>query len=99
MNTIYFEAKGEYLLEKIGMPKAEFARRMGIHRQNVKALFKSKDIRVIQKAAEVIGVPWEMLVGYVSAENVAVVRKNYRINGKKLETKNWILTAYHKEII
>ena len=30
---------------------------------------------------------------------VAVVRKNYRINGKKLEAKNWILTAYHKEII
>lgn len=30
---------------------------------------------------------------------VAVVRKNYRLNGKKLETKNWMLTAYHKEII
>lgn len=38
---------------------------MGIQRQNVKALFKSKDIRVIRKAAEVMGVPWEMLVGYV----------------------------------
>ena len=49
MNTIYFEERGERLLEKIGMPKAEFARRMGIRRQNVKALFKSKDIRVIQK--------------------------------------------------
>lgn len=64
MNRIYFEEKGEALLERIGMPKAEFARRMGIQRQNVRALFKSKDLRVIQKAAEVMGVPWIFLVGY-----------------------------------
>ena len=64
MNAIYFEEKGEQLLERIGMPKAEFARRMGIQRQNVKALFRSKDLRVIHKAADVMGVPWIFLVGY-----------------------------------
>jgi hypothetical protein len=41
MNQIYFEAKGEALLGRIGMSKSEFARRMGIRKQNVKALFKS----------------------------------------------------------
>ncbi|MCQ2143312.1 MAG: helix-turn-helix transcriptional regulator [Bacteroidales bacterium] len=70
MNEIYFEAKGEALLEKIGMSKAEFARRMGIQRQNVKALFKSKDLRVIQKAADVIGVPWIFLVGYTEKPDI-----------------------------
>ena len=65
IGEINFEVKGEALLEKIGMSKAEFARRMGIQRQNVKALFKSKDLRVIQKAAVVMGVPWGMLVGSV----------------------------------
>ena len=65
MNEIYFEAKGEQLLEKIGLTKAEFARRMGIQRQNVKVLFKSKDLRIIHKAAEVMDVPWELLIGYV----------------------------------
>lgn len=65
MKDIYFEVKGEALLEKIGMSKAEFARRMGIQRQNVKALFRSKDLRVIHRAAEVLEVPWEMLVGFV----------------------------------
>ena len=70
MNTIYFEAKGEALLERIGMPKAEFARRMGIQRQNVRALFKSKDLRVIQKAAEVMGVPWIFLVGYTAEPDI-----------------------------
>ena len=70
MNTIYFEAKGEALLERIGMPKAEFARRMGIQRQNVKALFKSKDLRVIQRAADVMGVSWIFLVGYAEEPDV-----------------------------
>ena len=70
MNTIYFEEKGEHLLERIGMTKAEFARRMGIRRQNVKTLFKSKDLRVIQKAADVLGVPWIFLVGYAEEPDV-----------------------------
>ena len=70
MNTIYFESKGEALLERIGMSKAEFARKMGIQRQNVKALFKSKDLGVIQKAADVMGVPWIFLVGYAEEPDV-----------------------------
>ncbi|MBR6886193.1 MAG: helix-turn-helix transcriptional regulator [Bacteroidales bacterium] len=65
MNQIYFEAKGEALLERIGMTKAEFARRMGIRKQNVKALFKSKNLETIYKAAGVMGVPFEMLIGYI----------------------------------
>ena len=58
MNQIYFEAKGEALLERIGMNKSEFARRMGIRKQNVKALFKTKNLETIYKASEVIGVPF-----------------------------------------
>ena len=65
MNQIYFEAKGEALLERIGMTKSEFARRMGIRKQNVKTLFKSKNLETIYKAASVMGVPFEMLVGYI----------------------------------
>ena len=47
------------------MTKAEFARRMGIRKQNVKALFKSKNRETIYKAAGVMGVSFEMLVGYI----------------------------------
>ncbi len=65
MNQIYFEARGEELLGRIGMTKSEFARRMGIRKQNVKALFKSKNLDTIYKAAGVLGVPFEMLIGYV----------------------------------
>ena len=65
MNQIYFEAKGEALLERIGMSKSEFARRMGIRKQNVKALFKTKNLETIYKASEVLGVPFMMLVGYI----------------------------------
>ena len=65
MNQIYFEAKGEALLERIGMSKSEFARRMGIRKQNVKALFKTKNLETIYKASKVIGVPFTLLVGYI----------------------------------
>ena len=53
------------MLERIGMTKSEFARQMGIRKQNVKALFRTKNLETIYKAATVIGVPFEMLVGYV----------------------------------
>ena len=65
MSQIFLEAKGEALLERIGMTKSEFARQMGIRKQNVKALFRTKNLETIYKAAEVMGVPFEMLVGYV----------------------------------
>jgi transcriptional regulator with XRE-family HTH domain len=70
MPQIYFEAKGEEILEKTGMKKAEFARRMGIRKQNVKALFKSNNINTIYKAASVMGVPFEILIGYVEEPDI-----------------------------
>ena len=73
MNQIYFEAKGEALLEKIGMTKAEFARKMGIRKQNVKALFKSKNLETIYKAADVMAVPFELLVGYIEEPDVSEI--------------------------
>ena len=65
MAQIYFEGKGEDLLEMIGMSKSEFARKKGIRKQNVKTLFKSKNLETIYKAAGVMGVPFGMLVGYM----------------------------------
>ncbi len=73
MNQIFFEAKGEALLERIGMPKVEFARRMGIRKQNVKALFKSKNLVTIYKAAAVMGVPFEMLIGYIEEPDLSEI--------------------------
>ena len=66
MPNIYFEEKGEELLKRIGMSKSEFARRMGIRKQNVKVLFKSKNLETIHRAAKVMGVPFELLVSYPS---------------------------------
>ena len=63
---IYFEEKGEALLKTIGMTKTEFAKKMGIKKQNVKILFKSKNLQTIRRAAEVMGVPFELLIGYTT---------------------------------
>ena len=67
MSQIYFEEKGEALLDIIGMSKSEFSRQMGIKKQNVKALFKTKNLETIHKAAIVMGVPFELLIGYTEA--------------------------------
>ena len=77
MNQIYFEAKGEELLKKIGMSKIEFARQMGIRKQNVKALFKSKNLETIHKAADVMGVPFEFLIGYVEEPDLDAFPMEY----------------------
>lgn len=73
MNQIYFEAKGEALLNRIGMSKSEFARQMGIRKQNVKSLFKTKNLETIYKAATVMGVPFEMLVGFIEEPDLSEI--------------------------
>ena len=65
MKGIYFEEKGAELLDKVGMTKAEFARRMGIQRQNVNVLFKTNNLEIIARASDVLDVPLALLVGYV----------------------------------
>ena len=65
MKGIYLEEKGVELLKQRGMTKAEFARRMGIQRQNVNALFKTNNLEIIARVAKVLEVPLALLVGYV----------------------------------
>lgn len=65
MKGIYFQEKGMGLLKLRGMTKSEFARRMGIQRQNVNVLFQTNNLETIARAAEVLDVPFALLVGYV----------------------------------
>ena len=73
MNQFYFEAKGEALLKRLGMSKSEFARQMGIKKQNVKSLFKSKNLETIYRASKVLGVPFTLLAGYVEEPNLSEI--------------------------
>ena len=70
MKGIYFEEKGLALLKQRGITKSEFARRMGIQRQNVNVLFKTNNLEIIARAAEVLDVPLALLVGYVDEPEV-----------------------------
>lgn len=73
MKGIYFEEKGLALLELRGITKAEFARRMGIQRQNVNVLFNTNNLEIIARAAEVLDVPLALLTGYVGEPDVCDV--------------------------
>lgn len=61
---LYFEEKGEELLKEIGLTKSEFARRMGICKQNVNSVFTTKNVLVLRKASQVLGVSFELLISY-----------------------------------
>lgn len=66
MNQTVFEARGEELIALAGMTKAEFARRMGIQRQNVKSLFHSPKLETVYRVSIVLKLPVEYLIGYVN---------------------------------
>ena len=70
MKGIYFQEKGIELLDRRGITKAEFARRMGIQRQNVNVLFQTNNLEIIARAADVLEVPLALLVGYVSEPDI-----------------------------
>lgn len=74
MKGVYFEEKGVELIEKLGISKSEFARMMGIQRQNVNALFKTNNLEIIAKASEVLAVPLSVLVGYVDQPDLDAMR-------------------------
>lgn len=62
MGKTYFEVHGEELLRERLIKKTDFAERMGIKKQNVKALFATKNINMLRQAAEVLDVPFERLI-------------------------------------
>lgn len=66
MNQTIFEARGEELIALAGMTKAEFARKMGIQRQNVKSLFHSPKLETVYKVSKVLELPIGYLIGYVN---------------------------------
>ena len=70
MKGIYFEENGAELIQRVGMTKAEFARRMGIQRQNVNVVFKTNNIEIIERAAGVLDVPLALLVSYVDEPDI-----------------------------
>lgn len=70
MKGIYFQEKGMTLLEQRGMTKSEFARRMGVLRQNVNVLFRTNNLEIIARAAQVLDVPLALLVGYVEQPDI-----------------------------
>lgn len=70
MDKLFFEERGLILLKRIGMSQVEFARQMGIRKQNVKVLLRTKNLETIRRAAKVMGVPFEMLISYATEPDI-----------------------------
>ncbi len=70
MSKTVFEEKGVEILRNRGMSKSEFARQMGIRKQNVNVLFKTRNLDTIFRASKVLDVPFEMLIGYTEEPDI-----------------------------
>ena len=58
----FFEEHGDALVRRMGLSKTEFAEKMGVKKQNVNAVFATKNILILKKAAQVLDVPLETLI-------------------------------------
>lgn len=93
MKGIYFEEKGASLLEQVGMTKSEFARRMGIQRQNVNVLFKTNNLETIARAAEVLEMPLALLVSYADEPDICELRIPMHVEESPIDNCLEILPA------
>lgn len=85
-SRLYFEIHGEEMLRIKGLSKTEFAERMGVKKQNVNALFQTKNIITLKKAADVLEMPLELLVS--TPESTEVEINGYlEINGEMRKIK------------
>jgi transcriptional regulator with XRE-family HTH domain len=78
------------LIEKKGMSKAEFAKQMGVARQNLDAMLESrkKDINTVIKMAEVLEMPLEEFL-YGKKEDAGVrVNGFLKVNGSIVEVSS-----------
>lgn len=84
---LYFEVHGDDILRSKGISKTDFAEMMGIKKQNVNALFQTKNILTLRKAAKVLDVPFELLIS--SADEPDIEINGYiEVNGKMVKVKD-----------
>ena len=88
--STFFEKNGDALLRRMGISKTEFAEKMGVKKQNVNALFATKNILLLKKAAQVLDVPLETLIADAQEQEditingfVEVNREVYRVRDKE----------------
>lgn len=86
----YFEKYGDALVKQMGLSKTEFADRMGVSKQNVNLVFKTKNLLTLKKAAQVLDVPLETLIADAQEQEditingfVEVNREVYRVRDKE----------------
>ena len=83
----YFEVHGDDILRSKGVSKTAFAEMMGIKKQNVNALFQTKNILTLRKVARILDVPFEMLISYADEPSIEI-NGYIEVNGKMIKVKD-----------
>lgn len=81
LEKTYLEEHGDEMLVAAGLSKVQFAEKVGIVPQNVKKLFATKNITTLAKVADVLNVPFQVLI-YGQEQTKMDVHGCIYVNGK-----------------
>ena len=84
----YFELYGESLLKRKDISKTEFAEKMGIKKQNVNALFSTKNILILKKAAQVLDCPLDTLIADAAEREAIAINGFVEVNSELYRVRN-----------
>lgn len=86
-DKLYFEVHGDDILRSKGISKTDFAEMMGIKKQNVNALFQTKNILTLRKASKVLDVPFELLISYPDETDISIYGF-IEVNGRTVKVQD-----------
>lgn len=86
-DKLYFEVHGDDILRSKGISKTDFAEMMGIKKQNVNALFQTKNILTLRKASKVLDVPFELLISYPDEADISIYGF-IEVNGRTIKVQD-----------
>lgn len=81
LENTYLETHAADLLRGKRLTKAAFAEKMGVKAQNVNKVFETKNVNTLMRAAQVLGVSLDYLIGGSKTDDASNIYGFIEVNG------------------
>ena len=81
LEKTYFETNAADLLREKRLTKAAFAEKMGVKAQNVNKVFETKNVNTLMRAAQVLSVSLDYLIGGSQADDASNIDGFIEVSG------------------
>lgn len=81
LENTYLETHAANLLRGKRLTKAAFAEKMGVKAQNVNKVFETKNVNTLMRAAQVLGVSLDYLIGGSKTDDASNIDGFIEVNG------------------